>query len=156
MLKDYMAGAVAALIILPFAVGCSTNQSVVRGQNPDVLQVGAGVVQAGHEESSGHTQYAVVPVSHSNSAPCDCPGGGVNGGYAGPYHDGTWNGYHVNGQDQCEPDGSGSACLNCPKHTHWYRYKEPQGLVYPPANQPAALVQYPYFTVRGPTDFFMK
>ncbi|HID22559.1 MAG TPA: hypothetical protein EYP14_09175 [Planctomycetaceae bacterium] len=50
-------------------------------------------------------------------------------------------------------------CDGCPKlwyptHHHTYCYKRPQGLVYPPQNQPAAVVQYPYYTVKGPTDFF--
>ena len=159
MLKDYMAGALAAVLVLPFAVGCSTNQSVVRGQNPDVPQI----VQASHEQASGQTSYEVVPVSHASGVPCDCENGsGGAGPYAGPYHDGTWNGYYVDGDscDDCDDSGScclgDGSCLKIPHNVHWYKYNEPKGLVYPPANQPPAIVQYPYFTHRGPTDFFMK
>ena len=41
-------------------------------------------------------------------------------------------------------------------HHHTFEYKAPEGLRYPPANQPPAVVQYPYYTLRGPTDFFQK
>jgi hypothetical protein len=37
-----------------------------------------------------------------------------------------------------------------------YRYKAPKNLVYPPANQPAGVVVYPYYTVKGPDDFFLN
>ena len=39
---------------------------------------------------------------------------------------------------------------------HTFEYRVPEGLSYPPANQPPAVVQYPYYTLRGPTDFFQK
>ena len=39
---------------------------------------------------------------------------------------------------------------------HLYRYKAPQNLKYPPANQPAGVVVYPYYTVKGPDDFFLN
>ncbi len=42
------------------------------------------------------------------------------------------------------------------RHYHTFEYKAPEGLRYPPANQPPAVVQYPYYTLRGPTDFFQK
>ncbi len=37
-----------------------------------------------------------------------------------------------------------------------YRYKAPKDLVYPPANQPAGVVVYPYYTCKGPDDFFLN
>ena len=43
-----------------------------------------------------------------------------------------------------------------PTHQHTFDYRAPQGLVYPPANQPAAVVQYPYYTLKGPDDFFLN
>jgi hypothetical protein len=44
-----------------------------------------------------------------------------------------------------------------PRHHHTYFYDVPDDgeFVYPPADQPPAAVQYPYYTVRGPSDFFM-
>jgi hypothetical protein len=41
-------------------------------------------------------------------------------------------------------------------HYHTFEYRAPEGMTYPPANQPPAIVQYPYYTLRGPTDFFQK
>jgi hypothetical protein len=53
------------------------------------------------------------------------------------------------------------SCLNkhphgCPDNYATYSYKWPQNLVYPQPVVPAGMVQYPYYTLRGPTDFFMK
>ena len=45
-----------------------------------------------------------------------------------------------------------------PRHHHTYFYDVPDDgeFVYPPADQPPAVVQYPYYTVRGPSDFFLQ
>jgi len=43
-----------------------------------------------------------------------------------------------------------------PKQYHSFDYVIPRDLSYPPANQPAAIVQYPYYTLKGPDDFFLK
>ena len=50
-------------------------------------------------------------------------------------------------------------CMNLPchpVHRNFHTYQAPQNLMYPPENQGAAVYQYPYYTLRGPTDFFMK
>lgn len=39
-------------------------------------------------------------------------------------------------------------------HTHHWDYIPPYGLTYPPDGQPAAVVFYPYYTLKGPDDFF--
>lgn len=49
------------------------------------------------------------------------------------------------------PNGSNRAY---PTHRMALRYHAPRNLVYPQQNQPAAVVQYPYYTFKGPTDFF--
>ncbi len=49
-----------------------------------------------------------------------------------------------------------------PQHRHEYSYQEPQGLLYPPGSDPRTPgkmgpmsgVQYPYYTTKGPDDFF--
>ena len=43
-----------------------------------------------------------------------------------------------------------------PVHRNFYTVDSPQNLQRPPANTPAATVNYPYYTHRGPTDFFMN
>ena len=63
----------------------------------------------------------------------ECPNGRCNGGCIShlPYH-------------------------LAPTHRNFHTYQVPQGLTYPAQNQPPASIQYPYYTTRGPTDFFMK
>jgi len=51
----------------------------------------------------------------------------------------------------CGPGGPG-----CPQVYQTYQYNWPRNVVAPPAEVPNAMVQYPYYTLRGPTDFFMK
>jgi hypothetical protein len=43
-----------------------------------------------------------------------------------------------------------------PVHRNFHTYDVPQGLSYPQEENPTAAVQYPYYTFRGPTDFFMQ
>jgi len=50
-------------------------------------------------------------------------------------------------------------CLNLPfhpVHRNFQTFSAPQGLSYPQQDTPPATYQYPYYTFRGPTDFFMK
>jgi hypothetical protein len=101
-------------------------------------------------------------------------------GYYGPgfgYDEGAYNGteqYYANHQKAVYDVGGGCpACnggMSCPAggcphcgcgcgHPHnkvSYQYNWPRNLVYPPPVLPAGMVQYPYYTLRGPTDFFMK
>ena len=42
-----------------------------------------------------------------------------------------------------------------PTHKYKFEYHAPKNLVYPRAGQPAGVTVYPYYTTRGPTDFFM-
>lgn len=73
-----------------------------------------------------------------------------------------------NGCPECNfgqncPDGG---CRHCgrgcgyrhgmPQHYQTYQYNWPSNMVYPTQGVPSGLVQYPYYTLRGPTDFFMK
>ncbi|MBM4076744.1 MAG: hypothetical protein FJ267_14040, partial [Planctomycetes bacterium] len=99
-----------------------------------------------------------------------------NFGYEGGYYAGP-QGYYTDhdrvysGGGGCECGGRG--CHHCglipdlggslghgpngfPTHYQTYGYHWPQNMVYPNAQVPAGMVQYPYYTFRGPTDFFMK
>jgi hypothetical protein len=42
-----------------------------------------------------------------------------------------------------------------PTHVHKFSYFPPKDLKYPPPNVPAGVVVYPYYTVKGPDDFFL-
>ena len=66
-------------------------------------------------------------------------------------------------QGGCQHCGCNSWCNSgncgpggCPQHYQTYQYNWPQNMVSPPTDVPNAMVQYPYYTLRGPTDFFMK
>jgi hypothetical protein len=54
---------------------------------------------------------------------------------------------------QCQP---GCNLPFHPVHRNFHTYDAPSGLMYPADDTPAATYQYPYYTHRGPTDFFMK
>lgn len=61
----------------------------------------------------------------------------------------------------CQSAHPGHAQGNCnlpfvPVHRNFHTYSVPDGLMYPPENLPPAMYQYPYYTLRGPTDFFQK
>ena len=70
------------------------------------------------------------------------------------------HGGHVVHSQNCPHSGAcqtGSCNLPFfPVHRNFYTYTTPDGLSYPPQNAPPAVYQYPYYTLRGPTDFFMK
>ncbi len=62
------------------------------------------------------------------------------------------------GPHRCGPNGQGSG-LNLPfhpVHRNFHTYHAPENNMYPPENAAPAQVQYPYYTFRGPTDFFME
>ncbi|MHC4878251.1 MAG: hypothetical protein ACYTGL_17500 [Planctomycetota bacterium] len=100
----------ACCALVTLTVGCSQNQSLVRGQTPMEYQ-----------DTPGYG-----PMYFNDSIECpSCP-------------------------QNCQKDWWR------PTHHHTWEYHAPQDLVYPAANQPPAVQQYPYYTVKGPSDFFMK
>ena len=55
----------------------------------------------------------------------------------------------------CRRCGCGYRC-GMPQHYQTYQYDWPSNMVYPQQGVPSGMVQYPYYTLRGPTDFFMN
>lgn len=114
--------------LISLSVGC--NHGVVRGQNPGPMAFNGG-------EMSGQHQL---------------PGLGMQ---AGPvYYDGP-----ASGQANCPSCPScpqGQADVWRPTHHHTYEYNPPRNLKYPAPNQQPAVVQYPYYTCKGPSDFFYQ
>ena len=120
----------AACLLLPLCVGCSADPGVARGQNPAAYSPAAFPSWG---TQIGPVHYSPQVISEQNG--------------------GQWGSACSNGvcdQGCCRP----SAWQ--PTHYHTFEYKRPKNLVYPPANQPAAIVQYPYYTVKGPSDFFLE
>ena len=86
----------------------------------------AGPDAVQHAQYVGHGPEAVTPASYENCDPNAYGGAGCG--------DSSWH----------------------PTHYHWYTYEAPRNLVYPPQNVPASVIQYPYYTCKGPDDFFKK
>jgi len=148
-MKMRIACGLAVCLTGTMLAGCSANQGIVRGQSPDQTHVtGQAVV----EPTGFHGNH------HFREDPGACQGPDC------PYHNGAGNGVAFLGHGHHR---NGSSCPTCqngyddgrtwhPTHRHWFVYKQPRDLVYPPANTPAPIVQYPYYNVKGPSDFFLK
>lgn len=68
--------------------------------------------------------------------------------------------HHCDGQGcpHCKGTGYGNGYGNggqwAPTHLYHHMYKIPQGMVYPQNPTPGAITVYPYYTHKGPDDFF--
>lgn len=176
-------GLTACLVVLA-VTGCSqTQSSIVRAQspttqsNPDlsgpILGTAPGYAQQPHIGHRHHDFKVLFNQEHKPLGQYYNPTlGHEDGAYDGReqfyddhrkvvYDDDGGHGCPAcNGGMSCPPDGCqycGYGCQKgCPKHYHTYQYNWPRNLVYPSNVLPAGMVQYPYYTLRGPTDFFMK
>lgn len=141
--------------------GCSATSPVMRGQSPNAQLVswnsscgenggacdtraGRRAARRGNSCDSGQCQSGNCQSGMCNNGMCDsgmCQSGACPDGRCG------LGGY---GPDRC---------LNLPfhpVHRNFHTYDVPNGLTYPQQDTPPATYQYPYYTTRGPTDFFMK
>lgn len=167
--------ALAALFALSFSVGCSMTNPTVRGQAPD----NSGPI-VGSAPGYGDLQKSPYMGRHDHhdfkayNGFRDHNFGYDGGFYAGPdgYYTDRNTPYTVGGPgagagcphcqfgNACPADGCqhcGHGCLHkFPHHYQTYQYDWPQNQVYPTQGVPSGVVQYPYYTLRGPTDFFMK
>jgi hypothetical protein len=164
--------------LLAAGLGCSHNNALIRGQSPD----GSGVVhvtdhalpifRAQNADGAGPKTKLVshegVPVSGGMVAGDPAIQYGPMGGYCPP--DGSY----------CPPGGPGVCMpgipcpgipcpgIPCPgafagMTGHTYSYRDPGVPVYPAGTGPAltgpgspgAVAQYPYYTTKGPDDFFL-
>ena len=178
-MKPVICLGLAAAAAMLVAVGCAQTPGTVRGQSPVVedgplIGSAPGYGQHSHPIAKHH-DYKVFRFHRDH-----------NFGYEEAWYDGkeqyyphhTKQVYDVgggpgvgcpacNGGSSCPPGGCshcGFGCCKhgcfhgngCPDHYATYKYKWPQNLVYPQPTLPAGVIQYPYYTLRGPTDFFMK
>ena len=129
--------------------GCSATSPITRGQSPTASFTAWSNGQAC--QNNGGCDISGGPAAMS----CDC-------------HNGGWNAGDCYTGGSCPP---GAACHNCqgcqdgtqclnlpfhPVHRNFHTYDIPRDLTYPSDNCPTAMYQYPYYTTRGPTDFFME
>ena len=115
--------------------GCASSSPVLRGQSP----------------VDGHGSWSDGPAMNHECPMCESGQGHGQGQPCPPYRRG--HGPH-RGAANC-PD-AGCNLPGHPVHRNFHTYHAPQNLMYPPENAAPAQVQYPYYTFRGPTDFFMK
>lgn len=152
------------------ASGCTTSPLVARGQDPAsdqwVTPTSYGMQPKFHEAAADHvhgsrTTHYQVPmqgawISH-NEAVCppvgDCPHcqGAPPVGQACPYCQSDSEGHGHFGHLRHLGKG---LMEDYPQHHHTYAYKRPQHLQYPPPQVPGGMVVYPYYTLKGPSDFF--
>ena len=148
----------ALLTVASAACGCGSTGMVTRGQDvhapaPGQFQQYRAPGAAVHDHISGqHTSYytdGYGPLDHHHQA----------GGQSPAQGNCPPNGYcPQNGN--CPQDGYGGAGPNCfPKHHRTYSYSVPNDLSYPAQSGPGAVggaVVYPYYTHKGPSDFFRQ
>lgn len=172
-------------LLLAASCGCSSAQTITRGQNPisdsAVTPAGHGIHPAPHEAMVDHYRYTDVsryevnengqivsydphqqmhaaattlaqncPTCRPNPACPHCQGHPPHGqtcpmcqnSHASGHFSGTSN--HI----------SGTFDHNYPRHHFTYDYIRPKNLLYPPPQVPGGAVVYPYYTHKGPSDFF--
>ena len=163
-----MIGMLAVAVTVAVVVGESTAQAQGYGGSPQYggYQYGGSPQYGGGQQycPPGANPYAMgaygqtgVPAGMSQYGPGmygEAPLGtgqlppGVHGT---PYREyaQTWKGRYVQPTNPQAPAGT------FPTHKYKFEYHAPKNLVYPRAGQPAGVTVYPYYTTRGPTDFFM-
>lgn len=183
MMRATWAALCAAGIAAGMLSGCQSAAVTTRGQSPSGEVVPAGhhhtplkaakseLADCYHEHHNTSTQYysAGGPGGHGAHGGQFCPPGAGSGycppgGAYGPYGatqcppggaycpHGAGAGLCPHG---CRHGGSGEAAW-APRHGYSYSYEKPNDLVYPPANSTGGTVVYPYYTHKGPSDFFRK
>lgn len=107
-------------------------------------------VSATRQPAAAPAQSGLAVRSVSMAACDDCQGGGSAGSHG-----------HAANCQMCQHTGQNCPDGTCnlpfvPVHRTFQNYSVPQDLSYPPDNLPPAQYQYPYYTLRGPTDFFQQ
>ena len=125
---------VATILLLLSSAGCTSPlQALIRGQSP----------AAPPAQPAAAATYVATPHAGeiiSDEPVSDCPDGKCK------EHTGGWHWlFGLKGRGHRKAHGY---------HIHNWTYSPPRGLVYPPANQPAGVWFYPYYTLKGPDDFF--
>jgi hypothetical protein len=119
--------------------GCASDPGIVRAQAPGP----DGAMTAGPAPNG---------VAYGTSQN-PCPQCGSTDGTCVHCCLGSYQPHHRNWSHYSQPDGGcGSCCLHSPIPCSTCGDRGP--LVYPPNPTPGAIVQYPYYTCKGPDDFF--
>lgn len=168
MIVRSFAALMAGVILM--ASGCTSMNPVVRGQSPAVSPEGSPIQQVNFQTRGieSHPIYDatmgrhanISKTFHSNHVPFNADTGCPNG-VGCPTCPGG-----------CPPHGQmgypGGACPSgqcghfqhihpkCVRDARTYSYSQPNDLRYPMQNQLGGSISYPYYTHKGPSDFFRK
>ncbi|SFH62434.1 hypothetical protein [Planctomicrobium piriforme] len=172
-MKRAIHGMMLAAMLAGACSGCqSLNQTAtVRGQSPNQAQTygaevagptghyhtpvrsaASGIQDAYHEHHNTTTYYpgsggVTGAGGHAACPPQgNCPPQGYNNCPPGGYNS-------CPPQGQCPPGGCRSGLC---RDGFSYGYEVPNDLVYPQENAVGGAVVYPYYTHRGPSDFFRQ
>lgn len=166
----------AGLALSATTCGCQSLGTVARGQSPAPMpEQMAAVNSVGHEVAAPALPADLVPQFQTPHTASEVQGiqdhmqsmenhhayttnhysDTVQAGPEGAYPGGICqNGYCPNGG--CQSCGAGNGFDWYPKHYSSYSYQVPNDLRYPQQNQPGGAIVYPYYTHKGPSDFFRK
>lgn len=154
-----------AVTLIVGVSGCTTPSAITRGQsvqhvghnnhNVNTLPNRNGHVSSIQDYFEDKHVYADASSYHSTTG---FPG---YGGFA-PHGAAGAGGAGYCPSGACPPGGCqsghcghGCGCgLGQPHHYHSYSYERPGNLVYPGPNAVGGSVVYPYYTHKGPSDFF--
>lgn len=150
-MKMQTAACLAATLIVGLS-GCSTPQATTRGQSAHDTKF---ISRAGHTVNtlpnrSGHVDNIHGYFHDQHGFPGGASFHSTSGfpGYSGFAEYGACPG------GGCHPGHCGNGGHGCPQHYHSYSYQRPQNLSYPAPNAVGGSVVYPYYTHKGPSDFF--
>ena len=153
----------SALLVSVASSGCqSIGTATVRGQSPSMTSGAEVVTPTGHYRTpirSTASEVADIYHEHHNTTTY-YPGSATQAGHHQAYACPNGNcppaaGYECPpGQAYYGPHGGCRTGL-CQDRLS-YGYQVPNDLVYPDANAVGGAVVYPYYTHRGPSDFFRK
>ena len=144
-------GLLAVAVTVAVASGASPAKAQYPGGAPQYCPSGANPYANGMYGQpgmpSGMGQYGPGMYGQAPLGTGQMPPGVYGTSY--PEFAQTWRGKFVQPTNPHAPAGT------FPTHRYDIRYHAPKNLVYPQAGQPAGVTVYPYYTTRGPTDFFM-
>ena len=134
----------------------SHHASVIRAQSPDARTAARPMPTPGPSHNTKFVSHEGAPIENgilADGTVVGSPQGGYPPGYCPPGYEGHGYGY--------------GPMINCNRYPggirYTHSYEDPGVPVYPPGTGPAltgpgspgAVVQYPYYTTKGPDDFFL-
>ncbi len=154
--------ALAAALLTVAHVGCSSVAPVTRGQSPGGPGSPVQTVSHDHHSSADHQQFDAMSPQELHDqfhgqeiSYYPAPGGGQGyggQGYGCPPYGCPGGACPIGYHDAYTMGPCGPACG--PRHHMTHSYSRPTDLRYPDQSTTGGAVVYPYYTHKGPSDFF--